>query len=244
MNSLKIVVMAVVAIAMLMGCKKESTNTDELDQATGGVLDYFTSNVTIYEDGDYYVIESDGLPNHGSPYYTDSRYEAYSGSNPSYMQNPNTISEQSFTFRIPKNPSEASTKQSTSLGPMGISINGVPFFNQYAGPSQPLTDEINSFDQYNGHPQMTGQYHYHIEPLYLTSTNGRDGFLGFLNDGFPVYGPEEDGSTITNADLDEYHGHFGPTDDFPDGIYHYHITSEDPYINGSGFYGSPGTVTY
>ena len=66
---------------------------------------------------------------------------------------------------------------------------------------------------------------------------------GFLLDGFPVYGPEENDSRITNDDLDEFHGHSHATEDYPDGIYHYHITDKDPYINGSGYYGSPGTVS-
>jgi hypothetical protein len=33
------------------------------------------------------------------------------------------------------------------------------------------------------------------------------------------------------------------TADYPGGIYHYHITLEDPYINGNGFYGNAGTVS-
>ena len=117
------------------------------------------------------------------------------------------------------------------------------FFNQYAGPNQPLTNEINSFDQYLGHPQNSGQYHYHIEPKFLTDSFGEDAFLGLLSDGFPVYGPVENDKTITNADLDDYHGHTGVTPDFPDGIYHYHITNEDPYLNGSAYYGTPGNIT-
>ena len=48
---------------------------------------------------------------------------------------------------------------------------------------------------------------------------------------------------ITNADLDAFHGHFGPTKQFPSGIYHYHFTDEDSYLNGSGYYGEKGWVT-
>ena len=66
--------------------------------------------------------------------------------------------------------------------------------------------------------------------------------IGFLLDGFPVYGPVENGNPIYSVSLDEYHGHTHATSEFPDGIYHYHVTSDDPYINGSGFYGVPGTV--
>ncbi len=71
----------------------------------------------------------------------------------------------------------------------------------------------------------------------------KSSLLGFLLDGFPVYGPEENGAAIDNSKLDPYHGHTAVTTDYPNGIYHYHITSTDPYINGSGYYGTPGTVS-
>ena len=185
------------------------------------------------------------LPNHTSPYWDTSHslYEAYNGTNSNWNQNPNTIGEQNITFTMTLNPAEATIKNATPLGPIGISRNGIVFFNQYAGPNnQPLTNEINSFDQWLGHPAGT-QYHYHIEPSYLTTTFGKDAFLGLLSDGFPVYGPEENGTTVTNEDLDEFHGHTSVTSDFPDGIYHYHITNEDPYLNGNGFFGTAGTIT-
>ena len=159
------------------------------------------------------------------------------------MKNPNKIIEQNLVFKIPLNPTEATTHSYTQLGPIGVSVNGVALFNQYAGPNRALGDEINSFDQYNGHPQQTGMYHYHVEPLHITSEEGEDGLIGFLSDGFPVYGPYENGKEITNADLDQYHGHFGPTKEYPNGIYHYHITGDSPYINGGQYYGTPGTVT-
>jgi hypothetical protein len=80
--------------------------------------------------------------------------------------------------------------------------------------------------------------------LYLTTVSGtKSSLLGFLLDGFPVYGPIEKNEAITEKMLDEFHGHFTTTKDYPKGIYHYHITDKDPYINGSGFYGNSGTVT-
>ena len=67
-----------------------------------------------------------------------------------------------MTFKIPLNPTPSSNPQSTPLGSIGILLNGVPLYNQYAGQNyQPLTFEVNSFDHYYGHPQMSGQYHYH-----------------------------------------------------------------------------------
>ena len=72
---------------------------------------------------------------------------------------------------------------------------------------------------------------------------GNNALVGFLLDGFPVYGPFENGERVVNSLLDDYHGHEHVTADYPEGIYHYHITDADPYINGSGYYGTAGTVT-
>jgi len=222
-------------------------STDATSAATSGLpaaFAKFNATVSVSLDGDNVVLRANGVPDHKSVYFptSDSRYEAYNGSNKSFSSNGFQIIQQQLTFRIPVNPKAASTHASTPLGPIGIAVNGVPIFNQYNGQNRPLTVEINSFDQYNGHPQMTGQYHYHVEPLGITQKNGSSSLIGFLLDGFPVYGPIENGKRITNADLDELHGHTGATVDYPNGIYHYHITAEDPYINGAGFYGTPGTV--
>ncbi|MGB8191880.1 MAG: YHYH protein [Chitinophagaceae bacterium] len=233
------------AIIALTACKKSnnsgtSTDVPEVYKKIYGATD-------VYIEGNYVIIKSNGRPDHKSPYYQGTQwaslYEAYNGTNPSWAQNPNKIQTANLTFKIPINPAVASNHSATPLGPIGISLNGVPFYNQYAGPNQPLTGEINSFDQYNGHPQQMGGYHYHVEPTYITAQKGKSVLLGFLLDGFPVYGPIENGTTITNASLDAYHGHTHATADFPNGIYHYHVTSNDPYINGSGYYGTPGTVS-
>jgi YHYH protein len=205
---------------------------------------HFGDSVKVTVEGGYAVIRSNGVPNHKSPYFasSDPRHAAYSGTNPSFMQAPGQIVAESYTFRIPLTPTKATSAQATPLGPIGVSLNGVPFFNQYNGNHQPLGPEINTFDQYNGHPTPMGEYHYHAEPTFLTTAVGRSGLLGFLLDGYPVYGPVENGKTLASADLDAYHGHFGATADYPAGIYHYHVTADAPYINGSGFYGVPGTV--
>lgn len=227
-------------------CKKDEETTTEVPE----VYKKIYGATDLYIDGDYVVIKSNGRPEHKSPYYSgtqwqSSLYEAYNGSNTNFSQNPNKISAQSYTFKIPLNPSQAASSEATPLGPMGVCVNGVAFYNQYAGPNnQALTSEINSFDQYNGHPDQGYRYHYHVEPSYVTALKGNDALIGFLLDGFPVYGPYENGSLVNSASLDTYHGHSHATADYPNGIYHYHVTSASPYINGSGFYGTPGTVTY
>lgn len=203
---------------------------------------YGAKSVTL--DGAYVVINTVDLPDHKSPYYSDStKYEAYNGSNSKFNLNPNRIASQNITFRIPVSPKEASTKTATPGGAFGISLNGVVIFNQYAAMQAALTSEINSFDQYGGHPQQSGVYHYHVEPTYTTTKFSKSVLLGFLLDGFPIYGPVENGKTLTSADLDKYHGHSHATTDYPDGIYHYHFTSDTPYLNGDGFFGTAGTVS-
>lgn len=248
-NSALLAVLVTTAVGVIH-CSN-STEPEQMDDTTNtsteipAVFKNFTSTVKISVSGDDIVLQTDDLPNHPSPYFGvgNAKYEAYNGSNPNFMLNPNRLTSQSITFRIPLNPKATSTHQSTSLGPIGIAVNGVVFYNQYAAGFSPLTNEINTLDQYNGHPQQFGQYHYHIEPLYLTSKNGKAALLGFLLDGFPVYGPQENGRTLANADLDQYHGHTHATLEYPNGIYHYHITEEVPYLNGGQYYGTPGTVT-
>lgn len=249
-NSQKIIALfAIVCIA----CSKEESTTpaNSSSNSIPAVYQKIYGASSISSDGKYITIRTKGLPDHKSPYYPKSNalYENYSGETyggNKFAKNPNTISEQTFTFKIPLNPIQASQHSATPLGPIGVAINGVPFFNQYAGPNnQALTGEIASFDQYYGHPQQSGIYHYHVEPIYLTTAKSvKSGLLGFLLDGFPVYGPEEEnGKKVNNTDLDIYHGHTHTTKDFPNGIYHYHFTSDAPYLNGNGFYGTPGTIS-
>lgn len=254
MNTFKNRVIAVVTgIILLAGCNDNSNvvTSSQSEGQSDAMISAFHKLYGAYDisfDGNYIVLKTKGRPDHPSPYYQGTQwqstlYEPYNGPNPNFHQNPNHINEFDFTFRIPRFPQQSGNPSPTPLGPIGVSLNGVPFFNQYAAGGVPLTGEINSFDQYNGHPTGNHMYHYHVEPLYLTQIYGKDALLGFLLDGFPVYGPEENGKVLNSNALDNYHGHFGVTPEYPNGTYHYHITSDAPYINGDGFYGVPGTVT-
>ncbi|MBE9462397.1 YHYH protein [Dyadobacter subterraneus] len=234
---------------LITACKNNTDDLTETNTEVPAIYSKIYGATSITSDGTYITIKTKGLPDHKSVYYatSNSLYENFSGTTfagNTFNKNPNSISEQAYTFKIPVDPKVAAKHAATPLGPIGIALNGVPFFNQYAGPNQPLTSEATSFDQYWGHPQQTGQYHYHVEPLYLTTVKtSKSALLGFLLDGFPVYGPEENGALVTATTLDAYHGHTLATTEYPNGIYHYHITSTDPYINGSGFYGTAGTVS-
>jgi len=247
---------------LLQSCSKEaSSSSSSTSGGTSGGSTTTTSTTvpdvykkiygatSITSDGTYITIKTTGLPDHKSNYYasTNALSDNFSGTTfggYTFAKNPNSIAEKAYVFKIPVDPKMASTHAATPLGAIGVSLNGIPFYNQYAGPNQPLTNEIVSFDRYWGHPTPSSAYHYHVEPLYLTTVKAtKSALMGFLLDGFPVYGPEENGTTVDNTKLDIYHGHSLATADYPNGIYHYHITAADPYINGSGYYGTPGTVS-
>jgi hypothetical protein len=214
------------------------------------------------------IFKTVNVPDHKSPFFGTSspNYEAYNGDNPSFSTKINlngtisdpTLLSKTVTFTLPRKAAGITSHASTSGGPIGIARNGVVYFNQYNGAGGALDElEINNADQYLGHPTPTNagaQYHYHYEPKYLTTKFGNSAFLGFLLDGFPVYGPEENGVKITTDMLDAYHGHISATEDYPnDKIYHYHVVSSTssvfdilklaaPYINGGKYYGTKGTV--
>ncbi|MET3538354.1 YHYH protein [Chryseobacterium limigenitum] len=247
--------LGLITVAVFVGCSNsdDSTSQESTDNGNNSEVPAIYKKIygasSITSDGTYVYIKTNGTPDHKSVYYatSNSLYENFSGTTFGgyvFSKNPNSISTKNYTFKIPINPALNSAHSATPLGPIGVSLNGVPFFNQYAGPNQPLSGEIVSFDQWWGHPAPGGDYHYHVEPKYLTTVKAsKSALLGFLLDGFPVYGPEENGSAVASASLDAYHGHTSVTADYPSGIYHYHITSTDPYINGNGFYGTPGTVS-
>lgn len=242
----------VIFLLALYSCSNDNSSENTVTPPTNivpSVYNKIYGATSITSDGTYITIKTTGLPDHKSVYYPtgNALYENFTGTTFggfTFKKNPNSIAARTYTFKIPLDPKVSSTHAATPLGAMGVAINGVPLYNQYAAPSTPLTTEVISFDQYRGHPTATGSYHYHVEPLYLTTVKqNKSALLGFLLDGFPVYGPEENGIEVTNTILDAYHGHIGVTADYPNGIYHYHINNTDPYINGSGFYGTPGTVT-
>ncbi len=141
----------------------------------------FGNGVQVSVDGTNVVLRTTSVPDHKSPYFGTGN-AMYEAPHAGMIVNPNVIRAQSLVFRVPLTP-QAATPSDTPLGPIGISVNGVVLFNQYAAMRQPLTNEIQTFDRYNGHPQQMGQYHYHLEPLWLTSSRGRSSFIGGLLDG-------------------------------------------------------------
>ena len=196
------------------------------------------------------TISTEGIPDYKSYYFgsTNACYEDFdiSGRAP----NPNSLAAVDITMGVPFAPaSKSPPKTTTSMGTIGISVNGVAIFNNAAGPGDNIYDEVATFDQCEGHPAMT-TYHYHIEPPAIS--NNDSNLIGVMRDGFPVYGKKDaDGST---PGLDAYGGHTGALpNDTSTTLYHYHLQSVTG-TDGDGnsatayflmtdeYYGTPGTT--
>src|SRR4051794_19593998 len=99
-----------IAIATVAGAQQELSK-DQLKAL-------FQGNAKVSFEGDFMVVESNGIPNHPTGEFPND-------------SNPNTIREQRLRFYIPLHPKKADSVTPTPFGPIGIAINGIPFFNQY-----------------------------------------------------------------------------------------------------------------
>ena len=144
----------------------------------------FGNGVTVTLSGSSVVLRTTSVPDHRSPYF-GSGHTMYEAPHAGMAPNPHRITTQNLTFTVAASPAAAGSASDTPQGPIGISVNGVVFFNQYAAMRQPLTSEIVSFDRYNGHPSPSDQYHYHFEPISITASSRRR-LICVLLDGFPV----------------------------------------------------------
>lgn len=189
--------------------------------------------IRLAHEGDCLVMQSQGYPNHPTADFPNSG-------------NPNTIRVQDFTFRLPLEPRRAASITRLPMGPIGVALNGVVFFNPFeqggmnavAGYSEVWLDSC------CGHPQQTGVYHYHKYPTCVKSPFPDDGkrhspVIGFAFDGFPIHGPYEAAGMMAmdlegERALDVCNGH-----EDPDRGYHYHVTpGRFPYVIG-GYRGDP-----
>ena len=164
---------------------------------------------------DILTVTGDGLPTPVS-----------SGTFPN-ANNPNTITAYTFSHSFTERGGDNTTNSQTiPLGIVGIAANGVALFNPSAGNGgdppagfQYIAAGHNAQvnfgeDECGGHPEQTGQYHYHDSHFldcwkanqvmagyndYYGSTqfqgdnlrhpDGHSKILGYCFDGYPVYGP-------------------------------------------------------
>lgn len=185
--------------------------------------------VVAYIEGTNYVFKSKNIPNHNSGYFgsASALYEFSTGINP------NTIISQTFTYKVPITPTTGSGTVSTQGGyaSVGITTNGIAIFNNAAAPGDTLATEATSFDNYFGHPQNSGVYHYHAgvpkvchnsaKGTYTNATvcNNNNKLIGIALDGYPIYSSKDaNGNSPT---LDTFQGTTSVTTEFPSGTYNY-----------------------
>lgn len=163
-----------------------------------------------------------------------------------YDRNPNTISAATLAWGLPSDPQVAATPSCTGLGAIGVLLNGARLFNADDGANRDAVAwEVQ--DACQGHPQRNGVYHHHSVSTCLAQkdTAGKHSpLVGYIADGFGLYGNlGENGVPLTNADLDECHGHTHAitVNGITASRYHYHQTKEFPYTIGC-FRGKPVNI--
>lgn len=146
-----------------------------------------------------------------------------------------------MTMLIPTNPVVAD--KSTALGTVskiGLALNGVPIFSD--APSIQQTGHMPALDTCGGHVDPGGWYHWHATSTDLNAVydavdvaascyleQDSAAMFGYAFDGFPLYGSQDAGGEVP-TDLDECQGHVGVTEEYPDGVYHYHAGTEFPNL--------------
>ena len=183
----------------------------------------------IQVEADRRLIRSNGLPKHITGIFPIAPgTQAYL-----YDHDEGRIQAYSVTLDLPATPELTKDESCVPMGMIGVTKDGVALFNAFdAEGFDAPAHEIQ--DKCNGHPQFSGQYHYHNWSPCIKAERA-DAPVGWMLDGFPILGPTGvDGKKITNKDLDECHGRVGPV--WMDGklvtIYHYHFTLEYPYTIG------------
>jgi hypothetical protein len=182
---------------------------------------------SVQVSGTSRVLRGNGLPTRGTTgtfpvATTDDAYQ--------YDRNPNAIRAQTVRASIPARPAKAASPECLTGGPIGYLTNGVAIFDALdAGGRDALAWEVQ--DTCDGHPQMSGMYHYHAISRCLTTFkagSSHSGRMGWALDGFAIYGPRgSGGKLLTNGALDACHGHTHRIRGRR--AYHYHATLEFPY---------------
>lgn len=244
---------------LITSCNKDDNNTvnntdneinEEITTPLSAFDEFNPDAVTISFDGNEVTIESNGMPNHTSPYWEDT-HPLHIPQTFGDHTTPGFINERSYTVTLSLNPQIASTSSATGLGAIGIAVTGAPIFNDQEGPNVPFDLPTATGLDYAGGHNGPGGYHYHLEaadvPENTTLSFDDEQLVGIMADGFLLYGRKEADGTYP-TDLDASGGHFGVTP-HSDGeeIYHYHIINEF-YINSyillfaGDLQGTPSTI--
>jgi hypothetical protein len=190
----------------------------------------WNSSFTGRLSGSSLVLAGNGLPAHVTGTFP------IASSDPAYAydRNPNAIKGYTLRASLPRNPTRRS-QASCVGGTIGVMTTGIPLFSAFdAGGRDAVAHEIQ--DKCGGHPQVSGQYHYHAVSACITDRGARRShskLVGWALDGFGIYGYRGDGGAVmTTAKLDACHGHTHVVAwrGKRMRIYHYHATRDFPYV--------------
>ncbi len=201
---------------------------------------YWSSKFKIVRRGHIRAIVGNRLPQAPTGKFPISPHDdAYA-----YDRNPNSIKALTYRIELPAIP-QVTSPSCVPMGAIGVLLNGGYFFNALdARGKDAVAHEIQ--DGCQGHPEIHGAYHYHSVTTCLEEkSGGRLALVGYAFDGFGIYGHhDENGKELTNADLDECHGHIAKIkwNGKKKKLYHYHATWEYPYTIGC-YRGTPAVVT-
>ncbi|MDQ3234300.1 MAG: YHYH protein [Pseudobdellovibrionaceae bacterium] len=233
------------------GCSllTRDTSSCEASRTAQGLSGYwlkFSCRVTLTKSGSNVTVTTDSQPDYKTAYFgsTHACYEKLTATGRG--TNPSTLSAQSIAMTVPVAATKAASTTTVSGQIIGLTLNGIAVFGNYAAPGDDIYREAVSFDHCEAHPQNQGIYHHHTEPTSITQSDSN--FVGVMLDGLPIYGrTDADGSTPT---LDAAGGHTGTTADSPTtAVYHYHVnrqtngTSVAYFITAGKFAGTLGTCT-
>lgn len=264
-----IVTVAFIACSNDSNSDEDAINNDDTSAELHAAFAEFDSeNVTILLNGTEVEIETNGMPNHTSPYWSNTTErsavdpmgntlttEAADSNHPLFVEPTVTSFEKmapgniddfngSYSLTVPQAPTKASTSTSTGLGAIGIAVSGAMIYNDEEGPNVPLDDAVGSLDYTAAHtgPQS---YHYHLETKAWS--NDDENLIGIMADGFFLYGRKCNATGTYPTDLDASGGHTSTTQHSTEEEYHYHIQNElylnQFYILFPGDYqGTPATI--
>ncbi len=253
MRKIQLIIITLVISGLVWGScgNDDSVNAGTLSELPAAFDAFDTDNTVIILNGSEIIIESNGMPNHTSPYWSNTTARtaidpmgnvlttpAAAENHPLFveptvtshaMMAPGNIDDfnGSYSLTVPAIPVKASSSSATGLGPIGIAVSGAMIYNDEEGPNVPLDDAAPSLD-YNGAHTGPQSYHYHLEPVSFSDDD--DNLIGIIADGFFLYGRKCTSSGTYPTDLDESGGHTSSTKYNAEEEYHYHIQNE-LYLN-------------
>jgi len=222
-----------------------SAQTQSTAEAIAALV--WADNITITMSDGSFQYQSDGIPDHALP---DQYVVPKDGNMPPFggdgidsfdvVDTQDWLQASSIDVTIPTTPVVAASNTDTPLGIIGVMVSGARLFNDYedmqrqspAIDDNVIVGDAQFLDTCDGHALQSGMdYHYHGVPYCITdvrdTADSHSTMIGVLMDGFPVYGRQgADGKIMTNEELDACSGHIEATPEFPEGIYHYHLTSD------------------